>query len=120
VIGKTCGKQLRSLGDLTIAQESDDLESPSLLVLSGTAPVPSEPCSVDNLIWLNPPAKIDSKLMQVVESARHKTVIWGGLRSDANPDKIRTWMEALPDSRWISVPGRGKYLGDALGCVTKL
>jgi hypothetical protein len=74
----------------------------------------------DVLIWLNPPAKISPRLGRFVESAAHKTIVWGALRSDANPVELRAWFDPLPNARWVVYPGRAKYLGDVLDSVTKL
>ncbi|MFA7234041.1 MAG: hypothetical protein WC076_08005, partial [Terrimicrobiaceae bacterium] len=75
------------MGNIAVAQRWDDVRSP--LVLSGNAPDPPDSFVCENIIWLNPPAKISPRLKRFVESAAHKTIVWGALRSDANPVELR-------------------------------
>lgn len=118
VMGKTYGKDLRALGNVAVAQRWEDVQSP--LVLSGNAPDPADRTACKNIIWLNPPSRISPRLKQVLEMADRKTVVWGTLRTDASPQEVRAWIETLPGAQWVAYPGRGKYLGDVLGSVTKL
>ncbi|MFZ4780212.1 MAG: hypothetical protein ACOYM3_33060, partial [Terrimicrobiaceae bacterium] len=156
VVGKTYGKSLRAMGSLAVAEHWEDVQTPSLLVLSGEPPNPvrfaenrgtgilpvlekdrvgrmppmqagrGEPPALADipacgaLVWLNPPAKISPELKRLVENTPRKTIFWGALRSDSNPRELRAWFESLPGTRWFVVPGRGKFLGDGLGIVTKL
>ena len=118
VMGKTHGKNLRALGNIAVAQRWADVQSP--LVLSGNAPDPPDSSVCESVIWLNPPARISPQLRRLVEKAPRKIILWGDLRSDANPVELRSWFESLPGACWVVVPGRGKYLGDVLDRVTKL
>jgi hypothetical protein len=93
---------------------------PLLRAVSGESPTPPDLPACDALVWLNPPAQISPQLRRFVEKASHKTILWGALRSDANPLALRAWFESLAGARWVVVPGRGKFLGDALDTVTKL
>ena len=118
VMGKTYGKMLRSMGNVAVARHWDDVRSP--LVLSGNAPDPSGALACERLVWLNPPASISSALQLLVQRSTNKRIVWGAQRSDANPAALRAWFVPLPNAQWSALPGRGKYLGDALGCVSEL
>ena len=118
VLGRTYGKNLQTLGNVAVAQSWDAVQSP--VVLSGNAPEPPDSLVCDHIIWLSPPAGISPGLKQLVERASRKTIIWGDLRSDSNPSALRGWFESLQGAQWGVYQGRGKYVGDVLGSVTKM
>jgi len=123
VMGTTYGRDLRQLGSFAIAEHWDALRNPPMLILSGNPPDGSSPPALrycNELVWLNPPSEISPQLKRFIEGAAHKTIVWGGLRTDADPRALRRWFESLHDVRWIVLPGRGKYLGDSLATVNCL
>lgn len=117
VVGKTYGKNLRGFSSFAIAERWEDVPSRATVVLTGNAPMPRDIPQCAKLIWLNPPEQLTEKLMQLVERASGTTMMWGALRTDANPIEIRAWFDSLHNGRWRVVKGRGMYLGDVLESI---
>ena len=115
VLGAAYGKIVRSEESAGVAWDIETIVKavPREIVLSGRTSVPEEANFAQSydLVWLNPPSKLDPTQRRVVEQAGKKTIVWGGLRTDANPRELKAWFETLPDGRWIDTPGRGLFVG---------
>jgi hypothetical protein len=115
VLGASYGKPVRSLGSAYVSWDWERIgnEAPKRIILSGDPPIPAGKsfAAPYDLVWLNPPATLDEAQRQAIERASRKTVVWGELRTDASPRKLRAWLETLPESRWKPVPGKGLFLG---------
>lgn len=118
VLGKAYGKAIRGRESAGVAWDMGTIgkASPSEIVLSGSAPIPaggmfSAPYTAT---WLNPPARLNAHQERFLKLAAKKTIIWGELRTDANPRKLQAWFEVLPDAQWTFVRGKGLFLGEGL------
>ncbi len=114
VLGAAYGKMVREEESAGVASHIETIvkAAPLEVVLSGRASVPEMatfPPPYD-LVWLNPPAKLDHAQRRVVVEAAKKTIVWGELRTDANPRELKMWIETLPDGRWVDVRGSGQLL----------
>jgi len=116
VLGKAYGKAIRARGSVGVAWDMAAIREAlaSEIVLSGSAPIRAgETFSESSSItWLNPPARLDANQEQVLEMAVEETIIWGELRTDANPSRLKAWFEGLPGGQWIFVRDKGLFLGD--------
>lgn len=117
VLGKTYGKIIRDHAPVGVAWEMDAISKaePDEIILSGSAPLrtgdrPPAPCVVT---WLNPPARLNAAQKRFLEGAAKKTILWGELRTDANPGNLQTWFKTLPETRWIFIQGKGRFLDDS-------
>lgn len=119
VLGKSYGKVVRSRGVAGVSWNFEtvdqaDREGRLEIVLSGSAPIRADDrLSVPYAVtWLNPPGRLIAAQERFLKCAVQKTILWGELRTDANPGKLRAWVEELPDARWVFVRGQGRFLGD--------
>ncbi len=115
VLGAAYGKAVRARKSAGVAWEIQTLitVAPRRIVLSGRAAVPEGAAFVPpyELVWLNPPAKLDNTQRLLVENGAKKTIVWGELRTDANPRELKAWVELIPRSRWVAVKGNALFLG---------
>lgn len=115
VLGSDYGKSLRVMGSVAIANRWDVVGNAPVLVLSGVPPrIPNGVTPCKNIVWLNPPGQISPQLKHFLEMAPHKTIVWGGLRTDDNPRELYRWFRSLGDAHWMVLPGRGEYIADSL------
>jgi len=116
VLGAAYGKVVRKEKSAGVAWEIAPIvnAAPREIVLSGRATIPAGGAFVQpyELLWLNPPAKLNEAQRGVVEQAAKKTMVWGELRTDANPRELKSWFETLPDGRWVFVKGTALFLGE--------
>lgn len=113
VMGNTYGKKLRSMGSLAVAEQWKNIPEGATLVLSGNVAIPTKPPRLNKLTWLNPPALLPEELTQLVHQTPATHIIWGELRSDADPTQLRNSVQSLPNVCWRTAGGKAKYLGDA-------
>lgn len=114
VMGEDYGKMVRQfsweavVGDAEVIRE----QSPRKIALSGNAGFPSGGVLVPpyDLVWLNPPSKMETAQKTIVEAANRKWIVWGELRTDANPRRLKPWFEALSQASWVAVPGKALLL----------
>jgi len=117
VLGRSYGKVVRQLGSACVVWQFDHIAGgkPERIILSGDAPISPEAALPEpyDLVWLNPPPMLDEGQKNVLEKASMKTVVWGEMRTDGSPRKLKTWLEALPQAQWKSAPGSGMFLGQS-------
>jgi len=113
VMGRTYGKKLRSIGNLAIANRWEQIPDGAALVLSGSVATPTKLPRLSKIIWLNPPALLLEEFSQLIHQTPATHIIWGELRSDADPTQLRNSVQSLPNVCWRTAGGKAKYLGDA-------
>jgi hypothetical protein len=113
VLGKTYGKTLRDLAPLVVTDHWAHIPPGARLVVSGKVTDPPTPPVLTEIVWLNPPAQPSHALAELLKSTPQTTLVWGDLRSDANPTDIQKWSQSHPNIRWLPAAGRGKYLSDS-------
>lgn len=124
VLGRSYGKVVRQLGSACVAWQFDHITGakPKRIILSGDAPISPEAVLPEayDLLWLNPPPVLDEGQKNMVEKASMKTVVWGEMRTDGSPRKLKAWFEALPEAQWKLAPGSGMFLGQSQDALTVL
>lgn len=117
VLGSNYGKAVRPLKSAGVAWTIQPMirAAPRKIVLSGRSPIPGDTAFAEpyDLVWLNPPAILNETQKHVVERAIEKTIVWGELRTDANPGKLKTWFSTLVGGRWIVARGKGLFVGSS-------
>jgi hypothetical protein len=118
VVGTTWGKMVRGWRNVTVATDWEGMkpQESTRVVFTGNAPVPAGvSLSGDSLLWVNPPAELDQIQTKMVLSFTKRTLLWGELRSDADPMDLRKWAGQSGVS-WVDLPGTGLYVpGEKLG-----
>jgi len=112
VLGTTWGKDLRSMGGVTVVMDWDTLKHTEgkKIIFSGNPKIPTELRLEDATLFLvNPPEKLNDAQRQLMLSAKKRVVFWGELRSDANPYLLHCWAN---DSGidWIDLRGCGFFV----------
>lgn len=115
VLGAASGKVVRKWGAAGVAWAAEALidAAPRKIILSGRVEVPDFmilPKGYD-ILWINPPARLDEGGRLILERAAKKTIAWGELRTDASPRLLKEWFEKLPGAHWVNLRGKGLFAG---------